>query len=204
MPWIRTLFPTLCCLLALIATVTTVTAESVVTCFGDSLTAGYGLDESQAWPALLGQAHPTWRVINAGVSGDTTTAGLQRIAWALKAKPNYVLIALGANDGLRGQDPELIESNLRTLVERVRAAKAIPVLIGLQLPTNLGADYRQRFAAIFPRIATDLKVPLIPFLLVGVAGNPQLNLADGVHPNAAGQKIIADTVSTSLQRLCTP
>ena len=191
-----------CC--ALLLCIGLLRAETIL-CLGDSLTAGYGLEESQAWPALLearlAEARTPSRVVNAGVSGDTTTGGLQRLKFALRTKPDLVIIALGGNDGLRGQEIPVIEANLRTLVERVRAAKAIPILAGMQLPTNYGADYRQRFADLYPRIAKDLDVPLIPFLLDGVGGVAELNQPDGIHPNADGQRKVAETVHRALQAL---
>jgi acyl-CoA thioesterase-1 len=165
---------------------------------GDSLTAGYGLDESQAYPALvqdiLRLRAPTWKVINAGVSGDTTTGAVRRLAWILKAKPDLVVLALGANDGMRGQPVEQIAGNLRTMITRIRAAGAKPLLAGMQLPTNYGADYRAAFAAIYPALATEIGTPLLPFLLAGVAAKPELNQSDGIHPTAAGQQVVARTM----------
>ena len=162
---------------------------------GDSITAGYGLDESQAYPALVQDAlrlrAPTWKVINAGVSGDTTTGGVRRLNWILKAKPDLVVLALGANDGLRGATPEQIAANLRTMIQHVREAGAKPLLVGMELPINYGADYRTRFAAIYPALAAETSTPLLPFLLTGVAAKPELNQSDGIHPNATGQQIIA-------------
>ncbi len=176
-----------------------------ILCLGDSLTAGYGLDEAQAWPAvaqtLATKDGKSWTFINAGVSGDTTQAGRNRLDWALRAKPDVVVIALGGNDGLRGLDPATTEANLRRIIQHVQNSAARPILAGMQLPTNLGADYRQRFAAIFPRLATELSIPLIPFLLEGVGGVRELNLSDQIHPNAAGQQRIAATVYAALQAL---
>lgn len=192
-PWV------LCVVLVsvLLLTATRSQAETLV-CFGDSLTAGYGLDEAQAWPALLQQRlvveHPRWTVINAGVSGDTTAAGVRRIRWALATKPDAVLVALGANDGLRGVPVADTGANLRTLVKRIRDAGARPLLAGMQLPTNYGESYRTDFAALFPTIAADHGIALMPFLLDGVAAVPALNLADAVHPNADGHRRIATTV----------
>lgn len=174
-----------------------VRAETVAI-LGDSLTAGYGLEESQAYPALVQQAlrvdHPQWTVINAGVSGDTSTGALRRITWVLKAKPELVLIAIGANDGLRGQPLEQLEANLRAIIAKVVAAGSTPLLAGMRLPTNLGADYRERFADIYTRIAAETGTPLLPFLLDGVAMDPAFNQADGIHPNVAGQERVAATV----------
>jgi acyl-CoA thioesterase-1 len=175
----------------------------VIACFGDSLTAGYGLAEDEAWPAVLGRARPAWTVLNAGVSGDTSGAALRRVGWMLKARPDVVVIALGANDGLRGLPLERLEANLADIISRVQAAGARPVLAGMRLPTNLGADYRDAFAAIYPRLAQRFAIPLLPFLLEGVAMVPDLNQADAIHPNAAGHRAIAALVETTLAPLVT-
>lgn len=163
---------------------------------GDSITAGYGLDESQAYPALLQTAFsttsPAWKVVNAGVSGDTTAGGVRRVSWLLKSKPEIVVVVLGANDGLRGIPISQIESNLQKMVAMVVANGARPVLVGMQMPPNYGEDYRTKFAAIWPRLAAASQVPLMPFLLEGVAADRTLNQADGIHPTAAGQRIIAE------------
>jgi acyl-CoA thioesterase I len=169
-------------------------AEPTVVFLGDSLTAGYGLEESLAYPAVIQAAQPTWKVINAGVSGDTSAGGLRRLAWILKAKPTVVFIALGANDGLRGLPVEQLSQNLQKIITQVRAAGAIPVLAGMRLPANYGEEYRTRFAALYEQVATATKTPLMPFLLESVAMKPELNQADSVHPNAAGQQLIATNV----------
>ncbi len=179
-----------------------VTVPQIIVCLGDSLTAGYGLDETQAWPAVM-QGLATadkreWRVINAGVSGDTTQSARKRVAWALKAKPTVVVIALGGNDGLRGIEPRIMEGNLRAIIRQVVAAGARPVLAGMQLPTNFPAERRAEFTAVYPRLAEVEEIALIPFLLAGVGGEPQLNQADRIHPNVAGQKIVAATVYAGL------
>ena len=172
-------------------------AESLAI-LGDSLTAGYGLDEAQAYPALVQQSlrlsHPTWTVINAGVSGDTSAGALRRVDWILKAKPRLLLIAIGANDGLRGLPLDRFEDNLRGIITKAQAAGATPLLAGMQLPTNLGVEYRTAFEAVYTRVAQDTGVPLLPFLLAGVAMEPALNQSDGIHPNAAGQAAVAKTV----------
>ena len=165
---------------------------------GDSLTAGYGLDEAQAYPALVQQAlrlsHPTWTVINAGVSGDTSSGALRRVDWVLKAKPTLLLIAIGANDGLRGQPLDRFEANLRGIIAKAKTAQAIPLLAGMQMPTNLGVEYRTAFESVYTRVAQDTGTALLPFLLVGVAMQPALNQTDGIHPNAAGHEVVAKTV----------
>jgi acyl-CoA thioesterase I len=173
-------------------------AETLVF-LGDSLTAGLGLAEEEAYPALVAKdlagRFPAWRVVNAGVSGDTTAAGLRRVAWVLKAQPTLVVVALGANDGLRGLPLERTEANLDGIITRLKAGGARVALAGMQLPTNLGVAYRSDFAAIYPRLAARHQVPLLPFLLEGVAMVPDLNQADGIHPTAAGQRRIADLVT---------
>jgi acyl-CoA thioesterase-1 len=175
-------------------------AERLLVCLGDSLTAGYGLDEGQAYPALLEKAlQPRWRVVNAGVSGDTSAGGLKRLDWVLRSQPDAVLVALGANDGLRGLDPQATEANLMEAVKKIKASGAQPYLAGLDLPTNLGAGYRRQFKAVYPRVAKALGVPLLGFLLKGVGGEPALNQADGMHPNEAGQIKVAAHVLAFLK-----
>jgi len=169
-------------------------AAQTITAFGDSLTAGYGVDEAAAWPALMAAAHPDWKVLNAGLSGETTSGGLRRIDWVLRAKPDVVLIGLGANDGMRGQEAALAEANLAAIIVKVRAAGAKPVLLGMRIPTSLGADFIRSYADLYPRLAAAEQIPLLPFLLDGVAGDPALNLPDGIHPNEAGHRIIAAKV----------
>ncbi len=180
----------------------------LVVFLGDSLTAGYGLAEDQAYPAVirerLAEEGVAARVVNAGISGDTTAGGLARLDWLLKQKPSVVVVALGANDGLRGVPLAETESNLRRILERLQAAGARPLLAGMLIPPNYGPDYTQGFAALYPRLAHELEVPLIPFLLAGVAAEAGLNQADGIHPTAEGQKKLAETVLGYLRPLLTP
>lgn len=168
-------------------------AETVVF-LGDSITAGYGLDESEAYPAVIQAAlHSTaWKIINAGVSGDTTSGGVRRVAWLLKSKPDLVVIALGANDGLRGIPTAQIQANLQQMITAITASGSSPLLVGMQMPPNYGEDYRTQFAAVWPAVASASQVPLLPFLLDGVAADRAVNQADGIHPTAAGQRIIAE------------
>ena len=180
-------------------------APPVVVFLGDSLTAGFGLAAEEAFPALVaatlaGRGTPI-RAINAGVSGDTTAGGLRRLDWALKSRPEVVVVALGANDGLRGQPLESIEANLNAIVEKARAAGARVLLAGMLMPPNYGGEYASGFAAIFPRVAKQQGVPLVPFLLEGVAGHPELNQPDGIHPTAEGQRIVARNVEPYLAEL---
>lgn len=171
---------------------------------GDSITAGYGLAEEEAYPALVAAAlarEPRtahWRVVNAGASGDTSAGGLRRLAWVLRARPEAVVIALGGNDALRGLPVEQLEANLRAMVARVREAGARPFLIGMRAPANLGPDYAAAFAAAYRRVADELQVPLLPFLLEGIALDPRYNQADLMHPNAEGQRRIAERVASWL------
>jgi acyl-CoA thioesterase-1 len=177
----------------------------LVAFLGDSLTAGLGLDQDQAYPALLGErlvrAGEPVRVLNAGVSGDTTAGGLRRLPWLLAQHPAVMVVSLGANDGLRGTPLDEIEANLRQVVRRSQAAGARVLLLGMRMPPNYGPDYAGRFAAIYPRLARELGVPLVPFLLAEVGGDPALNQSDGIHPTARGQEILADNVLPYLRRL---
>jgi len=177
--------------------------------FGDSLTYGLGLEDpaTEAYPALIGQkiaaAHLPWQVVNAGLSGDTTAAGLRRIGWVLRRPIGLFVLALGANDGLRGIDPAVTRDNLRGIIARVRARdpEATIVLAGMRMPPSMGADYAAAYAAVFPEVAREERVVLIPFLLEGVAGRPELNGPDNVHPNAAGHRLVAETVWQVLRPL---
>jgi acyl-CoA thioesterase-1 len=165
---------------------------------GDSLTAGFGLSEDEAFPALvaarLEERAIAARVVNAGVSGDTSAGGLSRLPWLLRQKPAVVVVALGANDGLRGLPLAQTEENLRRIVAACQEAGARVVLAGMMIPPNYGPDYFQGFRALFPRVAKAQRVPLIPFLLEGVAAEDTLNLSDGIHPNAEGQRRVAENV----------
>ncbi|MCU0229960.1 MAG: arylesterase [Acidobacteria bacterium] len=177
----------------------------VVAFLGDSLTAGYGLSADEAFPALVAAALAARgtpiRAVNAGVSGDTTAGGLRRLDWVLKSRPAVVVVALGANDGLRGQPLASIEANLRAIVLGARAAGSRILLAGMLMPPNYGGEYADGFAAIYPRLARELDVPLVPFLLEGVAGHPERNQADGIHPTAEGQRIVARNVEPFLAEL---
>jgi len=168
----------------------------VLVALGDSLTAGFGVGKDEAWPALVeerlrAEGYP-YRVVNAGVSGDTTAGGLRRVDWVLKARPDVVVVALGANDGLRAQNVEAIEANLVAIVERLKASGARVLLAGMRMPPNYGAEYGRAYASVFPSVARRTGAPLMPFLLDGVAADRRLNQADGIHPTAAGYRVIAD------------
>ncbi len=177
----------------------------LVVFLGDSLTAGHGLPSDQSYPArlsalLAAEGHPV-RIVNAGVSGDTTAGGLRRLNWLLDQKPDVLVVGLGGNDGLRGLSPEETRANLREIAVRAQAAGARVLLLGMQLPPNYGSDYTGRFAALYPALAREENVPLVPFLLEGVGGDPALNLADGIHPNAQGQERVARNVLPYLREL---
>ncbi len=165
---------------------------------GDSLTAGYSLPAEQAFPFLVGQALREQglpiEVLNAGVSGDTSAGGLRRLDWLLRQKPAILVVGLGGNDGLRGLPLADTEANLQALVEQARQGGAKVLLLGMRIPPNYGADYAEGFAAIFPRLAARFDVPLVPFLLDGVGGHSQWNLPDGIHPNPAGHRRVADNI----------
>lgn len=169
---------------------------------GDSLTAGLGVDAADAFPARiearLRAAGRPWKVLNAGVSGDTTAGGAARLDWLYRSRPDVLVVALGANDGLRGIPVEETERNLRTILRRASQEGTAVLLVGIQLPENLGPAYRTRFAAIFPRLAREFRVPLLPFLLEGVALDPKLNQPDRIHPNAEGHRRVADHVWPAL------
>jgi acyl-CoA thioesterase-1 len=167
---------------------------------GTSLTAGFGVGPELAYPALIQQridsAGLPFRVENAGISGETSAGGLRRIDWSLQQPTDILVLELGANDALRGLDPALVERNLDTILKRARDLHphiAI-VLVGMEAPPNLGESYTRRFRDVYTALARRYDAALVPFLLAGVAGNPALNLDDGIHPNVAGQRIVAETV----------
>ena len=167
---------------------------------GDSITAGYGLDPQEAYPALLQKkidaASLPYTVANAGVSGDTTAGGLRRVAWALGKGADVLVIALGGNDGLRGISPEQTEKNLTAIIDKAREKNpAVKIVIAaMQMPDNMGAEFTTKFKELFPRIATEKKAALVPFLLEGVGGIDSLNQQDRIHPNVEGQAKVAENV----------
>ena len=172
---------------------------------GDSLTAGLGVDQSQAFPALVGellkqQGRPV-DVVNAGVSGDTTAGGLRRLDWLLKQKPDVVVVGLGGNDGLRGLDVKASEENLRQIIQKCQQAGAHVLLLGMLIPPNYGPEYVESFRAIYPKLAKETGVELVPFLLEGVGGDPRLNQPDGIHPTAEGHRVVAQNVLPHLRKV---
>ena len=170
---------------------------------GDSLTEGYQLSKEEAYPALiekeLKKTQKDIKVINGGVSGATSASGMKRMDWYLKAKPDILVLALGANDGLRGMKVEQTEKNLSDVIEKAQAKGIKVILAGMKMPTNMGEPYRTRFENIFPKVAKKYSIKLIPFILEGVGGRSEYNLPDGIHPNPKGHEIMAKTVLKVLE-----
>ncbi|MCB1521559.1 MAG: arylesterase [Hyphomicrobiaceae bacterium] len=176
-----------------------------IVAFGDSLTAGYGLRPGQSFPevleaALKSRGHRV-EVVNAGVSGDTTAAGLERFEWAVGADADAVIVELGANDALRGLPPDRARDNLDRILAKI-SERGLPLLVaGMRSPENWGGEYRDAFARIFPDLANKHDAILYPFFLDGVALDPKLNLADGLHPNARGVTVIVERILPDVERL---
>lgn len=172
--------------------------DGTIAAVGNSLTAGYGLPEEQSYPAQLERRlHAEgfrYRVVNSGISGETSSGTLSRIKWVLTLKPDIVILETGANDGMRGIRPELTQKNLSEIVGILTEHKVIVVLAGMQMLSNLGEDFRIAFKNVYPTVATERKVILIPFLLDGVAGEPKLNLPDAIHPTAQGYAVVVNKV----------
>ena len=174
--------------------------QKTILFFGNSLTAGYGLDPELAFPNLVQEKinakNAGFKVVNAGLSGETSAGGLARIDWVMKQPVDIFVLELGANDGLRGLPLEATRTNLQGSIDKVKKnPPQVKVLIaGLMVPPNMGEDYSNEFVKIYPGLAKKNQAALIPFLLDGVAGNPSLNLSDGIHPNPEGHKIIAKNV----------
>lgn len=174
-------------------------AQKKLVVLGDSLSEGYGVAKDAAYPALLEKklheaGKTEWSVINAGVSGSTTASAISRMKWIFKSKPDAVLLALGANDGLRGLKVEESEKNLADAIDYANSQKVKVILGGLYMPPNYGKDYTEKFKHMYEDLAKKHKVIFIPFILDKVAGNPKYNLADGIHPNEEGHKIVADNI----------
>jgi acyl-CoA thioesterase-1 len=177
-------------------------AKPTIVLFGDSLIAGYGLPKDDGFaPNLAGAlekaGHPA-RVINSGVSGDTTAAGLARLDWALADQPDLVVLELGANDALRGVEPSETRENLEEIITKLQARNIAVLLVGMMAPPNMGKEYGAEFNAIFPDLARKYDVPLYPFFLDGIAAQPALNQGDGMHPNAKGVDIIVKRIMPSV------
>ena len=180
--------------------------RGTVVVLGDSLAAGYGLDPTESYPAVLqkkiNEAKRNFTVVNAGVSGDTTAGGLRRLEWLLKRPVDVLVLALGGNDGLRGIPVEATKSNLQAIIDRLKQTypHAQIVIAGMKMPPSMGS-YAEKFNAVFPSVAKANHAVLIPFLLEGVGGKPELNLPDQIHPTAEGQKILAENVWKVLRPL---
>ncbi len=179
--------------------------EYVIVALGDSITEGYGLEKSKAYPQLLQDLFVAdqrkVKIVNAGISGSTTSTAPQRLKWFLKTKPDMLLLSLGANDGLRGVPVKTMRKNLETTIEMAQENKIRVVLVGMMLPPNYGKAYGKEFQDVFRQLSLKYKTDYIPFLLEGVAGDKSLNQEDGIHPNEKGQKIIAANIYKSLKTL---
>src|SRR5436190_21211257 len=177
-----------------------VESPKTILVLGDSIAAGYGLEPEQAFPALLqekiSEAGFNWKVVNGGLSGDTTAGGLRRLDWLLKQKVDLLLVELGGNDGLRGITPSETRKNLLGIVEKAKAKNpGIRIIIaGMQMPPSMGAEYTKNYREVFPAVAREAGATLVPFLLEGVAARPDLNQPDRIHPTAEGHKIVAGNV----------
>ncbi len=177
----------------------------VILALGDSLTAGYGLRAEQSFPSVLEarlrrNGHRV-RIINAGVSGDTTAGGLSRLSWSLAAEPDIAIVELGANDGLRGLPPRTTEENLEAILAELKRRRVLVLFTGMLAPPNLGEEYTGEFNAIFPRLAQKHEVSFYPFFLEGVAGKPSLTLGDGLHPNPKGVGIIVQGIYSRVEKM---
>lgn len=180
-------------------------ARPRIVALGDSLTAGYGLVESQSYPSLLQDRLAAegynFEVVNAGVSGDTTAGGLRRLDWALEGDVKVLIVALGGNDGLRGLSVDEMKENLTAIIRRARERGIVVVLAGMEAPPNYGQEYATAFRQVYREIAARERVLFVPFLLDQVAGQGSLNQSDGIHPNAQGTRIVAETVWSVLRPL---
>lgn len=181
--------------------------EKTILFFGNSLTAGYGIDPEDAFAGLvqkrLDSLGKAYKVINGGLSGETTAGGLSRLDWFLEEEPYLFILELGGNDGLRGIQLSETKSNLLSIIDKVKSKypNTKIILAGMQIPPNMGQEYTDEFKAIYPAVAKEKEVTLIPFLLEGVAGNPELNLPDGIHPTEAGHQIVFETIWPYLEMM---
>ena len=176
--------------------------EGTIVAVGDSLTEGLGVEEELAYPAVLEKklqnlGYP-YQVVNAGISGETSSGTLSRIKWILKLNPDIVILVIGANDGFRGIDPDLIKTNIHRIVKELKDKNVIVVLGAMQIVQNLGKDYTTAFVKIYLEIARSENIILTPFFLNGVAANQKLNQADGIHPTAEGYQVIVDNITPSV------
>jgi acyl-CoA thioesterase I len=182
-------------------------SKKLILFFGNSLTAGYGIEAEDAFPGLTAARIDSlgldYRVINAGLSGETTASGLSRLDWFLEEEPAIFILELGGNDGLRGITPSETKKNLKGIIQLVKSKypETVIVLAGMQIPPNMGQEYTKEFSELFPQVAAEENVKLIPFLLEGVAGNPDLNLPDGIHPTEEGHLIVFETIWDAIKPL---
>jgi acyl-CoA thioesterase-1 len=187
---------------------TAAAARPRIVFLGDSLTAGLGVGADQAYPALVGrrlrEAGLDFEVVNAGVSGDTSAGGLRRAEWSLQGDARVLVIAIGANDGLRGLPASELKRNLEAILDVAERRRVAVLLAGMEAPPNFGEAYTRDFRGVYADLATARRVRFLPFLLRGVAGDPALNQADGIHPNPEGHRVIADLVWRALQPLLPP
>ena len=178
-------------------------ARPRVVFLGDSLTAGLGLPTDQSYPSLIGKRLEDkgleYEIVNAGVSGDTSAGGLRRLDWSLQGDVRALVVALGANDGLRGLPPDEMKKNLEAILDRAKGRNIPVVLAGMEAPPNFGADYTRSFRQVYADLAKEYDVRFVPFMLQGVAGNASLNQADGIHPNARGAEMVAELIWAELQ-----
>jgi acyl-CoA thioesterase-1 len=176
-----------------------------IVAFGDSLTAGYGLSEEQSYTTLLqrklDEKNYRYRVVNAGVSGDTSAGGARRIDWALEGNVKFLILELGGNDALRGQPVTIMKKNLAQIIERAQSRDVTVILAGMEAPPNLGEDYTRAYRQVFRDLAKQYKLAFIPFVLEGVGGRAEFNQPDGIHPNAEGEKIMTENVWRVLEPL---
>ncbi len=184
-------------LLILISFAFELKAETILF-LGDSLTEGYQLSREEAYPAIiertLKKENKNIKVINGGVSGATSASGLKRLDWYLRAKPDIMILALGANDGLRGLNLMDTEKNLSAVIKKAQERGMLVILAGMKMPTNMGESYRKEFEDLFPSLSKKFSIKLVPFLLEGVGGRPEMNLPDGIHPNPKGHLKMAENV----------
>lgn len=182
-----------------------ISSGPLVIFLGDSIAAGMGLPPDRAFPAILrdraAEEGLPFRLVNAGVSGDTSAGGLARLGWLLDQSPDLVVVELGANDVLRGQPVEAVEANLRRIIERCRALPSRVLLLGMRIPPSYGPEYTEAFADVYPRLAREYDIEFVPFFMENVGGKSELNLPDGIHPNAPGHEALADRVFPALRRV---
>ncbi|MFZ8929215.1 MAG: arylesterase [Gammaproteobacteria bacterium] len=179
--------------------------ELTILFLGDSLTEGYGLDEEESFPSLVKEMLAAdginIRVLNAGISGSTSASALSRLQWYIRSQPDLMVLSLGANDGLRGLSIDEMKANLAETIEFAQANGVQAAITGMMVPPNMGPEYTDAFARVFPDLATEYDIPLMPFLLQDVAAVPELNQADGIHPNAEGTRIVATNMVSFLKTI---